>query len=785
MKLSLSWLFDHIDADWRSIDVPALVSLFNKTTAEIEGFDKISIDLKKLAAGQIKSIAGQTVVVEVPEWQHTIDMALRDDAKVGQVFLIANDNDTYLWAGRKHFSSEKEGLLSALKISQKDLGGAWKKSIEEQDVILHLDNKSVNHRPDMWGHRGVAREIAAMLNLPFKADDHLLISHNVKEYEKRSTAGKDHSFEIAIENPDSCKRFAGLYIEQIKSEASIPWMAARLAKVDSKPINSLVDITNYIMLDLGQPMHAFDVDKLNVLRDAPSALLRMNGEIIVRNAKNKEAITVLDGETLELTSDDCVVTDGQKPVALAGIMGGKESGVSTATQSIFLEAACFEAAVIRKTAMRVKKRSESSARFEKSLDPNQIITAIERYLKLLDENGIAYKASDPIIAVGKAPQQKTLEVAHTFIEQQLGVTIDSKFVVLTLEKLEFGVDYKNGIYKIVIPSFRATKDIAIKQDIVEEVGRFYGYDKIAEVLPLRQTKAFDLSPVMRKRQIKQLLAYSFKVREVYTYAFFDESFLNTINWQPGKTLKVQEAVSENWQRLVTSLMPNLFKAVHVHSNEEDRMNFFEWARIWPDGTPESERASLAGIFVNQKNQIDFYDIKLLFDTFARMMGMHFDWIKADTQDLHPWYLPYETAYLMCDGVKIGVAGKVNPAFFSRIAMGDAFIFELDGDFLLSHQLPVKRYAAASKYPGILRDVSMLVPVAITVKQLRTELAQVDPKITQVALMDFFEKPEWKDQKSLTFRISLVDADATMTTSQADAIMTKVNEYLQKQGAVIR
>ena len=192
------------------------------------------------------------------------------------------------------------------------------------------------------------------------------------------------------------------------------------------------------------------------------------------------------------------------------------------------------------------------------------------------------------------------------------------------------------------------------------------------------------------------------MRELYTYAFFDESFLNAINWQPGKTLKVQEAVSENWQHLVTSLMPNLFKAVHIHSSEEDRMNFFEWARIWPAGTPESECSSLTGIFVDQKKQIDFYDIKLLFCTFARMMGMHFDWVKADEKDLQPWYLPYQTAHLMCDGVKIGIAGKVNPAFFSRIAAGDAFIFELDGDFLLSHQLPIKRYMAASKYPSILR-----------------------------------------------------------------------------------
>ena len=251
MKISLSWLFDHIDADWRTIDVAQLVCLFNKTTAEIEGFDKISIDLKKLATAQIKSINGQTVVADIPEWKHTVDMPLREDAKIGAVYLIAKEQDKYQWATLKHFASEKEGMLPEFKIAQKDMLGAWKKSIEEHDVILHLDNKSVNHRPDMWGHRGVAREIAAMLNLPFKALDHMLIAHDVKEYETKSAAGKNHAFGIGVENPNACHRFAGLYIEQIDSEGSNPCMAARLAKVDSKPINALVDITNYIMLEAG------------------------------------------------------------------------------------------------------------------------------------------------------------------------------------------------------------------------------------------------------------------------------------------------------------------------------------------------------------------------------------------------------------------------------------------------------------------------------------------------------------------------------------------------------
>ena len=215
-----------------------------------------------------------------------------------------------------------------------------------------------------------------------------------------------------------------------------------------------------------------------------------------------------------------------------------------------------------------------------------------------------------------------------------------------------------------MPSFRATKDIAIKQDIVEEIGRLYGYDSIEEHLPSRKTEPFDITPTLRMRKIKQLLAYGLSMRELYTYAFFDESFLNSINWQPGATLQVQEAVSENWQRLVTTLIPNVFKAVQAHSQEFEQINFFEWAKIWPEGTAPSEKACLAGIFVNQKHPIDFYESKNNLNKIAHMLGITFEWAKADINDLQSWYLPYETAYILHQGTKIGIAGKANRGLLS-------------------------------------------------------------------------------------------------------------------------
>lgn len=783
MKLSLSWLFDHIDADWRSIDVPALVSLFNKTTAEIEGFDKISIDTKNLSAVKVKSVNSSTIIVESLEWKHTIDMPIREGVVAHQVYLIARDKFDYQWARLAHLGSDKEGLLPAFTMSEHDVAGNWKKTIESEDVILHLDNKSINHRPDMWGHRGVAREVAAMLKLPFKAIDGMLIRHQVKEYSLKETGGNEH-FKVRVENSQSCRSFAGLYFEKINTPACTPFIAARLAKVDSRPINLIVDATNYVMLDLSQPMHAFD-----------AAQLKQN-LILVRDAQNKESINLLDGTRVELTSDDLVITDGIAPLALAGIMGGAASGVQVAqTESIFLESANFDPATIRKTATRVKKRTESSARFEKDLDPSQNISAIYRFLKILDDAQISFVAQDPIISIKPSYVTKHITIKHSFLEQQLGVSIAPDFVINTLQVLGFAVEHKDDSYKIVVPSFRATKDINIKQDIVEEIGRFYGYDHIAETLPSKVTKPFDLTAVNRMRRIKQLLAYGLKMRELYTYAFFDEAFLNTINWQPsdakamagrpGKTLQVQEAVSQNWQRLVTTLMPNLLKAVQVHAQEYDKLNFFEWAKIWPEGTAESERACLAGIFVDQKQPIDFYDAKQKLCALAKLLNMHFDWIKADAKDLAPWYLPYQTATLVCDGVVIGTAGKVDPSFFAKVAPGDAFVFEFDARFLSTHKLPIKRFAAASKYPGITRDVSMLIPLSATVKDLRSALKTLDSKIIAVDLMDFFQKAEWHDQKSLTFRVSMIDPHATMSSAQADEIMKKVTDYLQKQGAIIR
>ena len=777
MKVSLNWVFDHIKGELAHIDVAQLVSQFIKTTAEIEGWKKVSFDAEKFTLVRVVSIAADVVIAHSVEYNKDYRLALRADVIVDSWYLIACAHDHALWATAIDCGGEKDMMVPALEVAQSLRAGGWKCEVEAHDYILDVDNKSINNRSDLWGHRGLAREIAAILDLPLRPLDELIVQKPTLEYKCVAHADTDMPFSIAIKATDVCKKFVTLFIDSVVARPSALNMAMRLSRLDSRAIDMLVDTTNYVMLDLGQPMHAFDAQRLSTQH------------ITVDRAHAKEKLLLLDGDTIELTPEDIIIADGGKAISLAGVMGGAATGISSKTQSVLLESANFDATTIRRTAGRHKKITEGSKRFEKSLDPHQAVDALLRFLYLLDQAGVSYHASHNIIAVGENASKIIITIDHAFIEKYLGVDLESHKVVSILEKLSFSVMQSvenTGIsYAITVPSFRATKDIKIAEDIVEEIGRYHGYDLLPRVMPSLPLRPSDLHKTYCTRSIKRLLSYGLLMRELYGYSFFDESVLRELAWEPANCVKIKNPISENYTRLVTTLQPHMLKSVGDNSTHHTQLRFYEWGRVWRmDGDAIVEQKSLSGIFYH--NDIDFYAGKALLVRLFDTLHINVLWQSSPAAEF-PWCVPYQTAVLMHGDVCIGSAGMVEQSVMHSLlnAGGAAFIFELNADYLLDYKKPVVKFDALSKYPSVRRDVSFLIAETATTNELARSIQSVDKRIEAVVLIDFFTKPEWQGRKAMTFHVEMCDKEKTLNADDVEMIWNGVLARLQYQGAVIR
>jgi len=772
MKLSIAWIFDHIDAQWRSLDIHDLVARFNKTTAEIETVQHIAVDLDTIYAAHIVSADARALRLRIIRGEQTVEATLpaRADLTAGQWTLVVGTHEGYRWAHALDLGGQRGDLL--LPALQLDDSSDWKTQIECDDYILTVDNKSITHRPDMWGHRGFAREIAAMFDLPLKPLEAFLAPMSVVQHDTRSVASDALPWSISINVDTPCNAIAFSYIDTVSCQPSSVTMATRLIRVDMRSINALVDTTNYVMADIGQPMHAFNAHALQ------------SKNIIIRTARDQESLQILDNTTLTLTTEDMVIADGNTPVSLAGIMGGLHSGISASTTAVLLEAGSWDATIIRRSAERHKLRTQASARYEKNLDPAQTIHALQRFVRLAQDVRVPMHVSSVITVLGVLPQKTELHVAHAFIQARLGVSLPTSFVLDTLKKLEFQVTMHDAVYTVQVPTFRATKDIAIEADIVEEIGRFYGYDAIPPQVPTMRLEPHDLTPIMRLRSIKQYLAYACQMSELYSYAFYDESFLTRIGFVPQHTLQVQDPVSNNWQRLVTSLIPHLSKAVHQNATTHDQLRFFEWGRTWDYQGSVTERKKLAGIMFDKRTPIDFYKGKTIIEDMLSMLGLHVRWQQV-THPYFSWHTPYTTAELIHDTQTVGCIGLVPAAFMALLTEGYALVFEIDGDFLINGKGDVKRYIPTSKFPDVLRDVSVLIGRQHSVASLLTVIAGADTRVASVVLVDFFEKDEWADKRSVSFRYILRDTTKTMTTDEVDTISERIAHALTKLGGMIR
>lgn len=785
MKLSLAWIFDHIDADWKSQNIDEIVRRFNAVTAEIEGVHAHCIDLSPYSMAQVLSVDEQseTCSVLIPAHNETVDMSLRSDAKSHHYYMVKAVHDYYEWATLADFESDKKGLLPAFDVT-KDLAlGGWKEHFEHDDIIIDVDNKSITHRPDMWGHRGFAREIAAFMELPFKDAAWFLKEQDVLYSEKQSKPTLDNPYIIDNQAPDKCSRFCGLYLPLVKNKPSQIKMASRLLKVGGRPMNALVDITNYILFDWSQPVHAYDASKI------------IDRKIVIRKAHDQERLDLLGDETITLIAEDLVIADAQKPICLAGVKGGKHDSLSDESTAIFFEAATFDAGSVRRSAFRHKMRTDSSARFEKTLNEEQTLEAVFRFKALLDECDIQATCASEVMVVGKQHTKVTVDVTHEFLERRSGLRLDLQHIVDPLTRLGFIVDAKgsgrDADYHITIPPFRASKDVAIKEDILEEVVRSYGYDRIPLMLPMMTHAAYDMSRVMRLRKIKQFFAHTAQMTEQQNYSFFDEAFLASLDVTLESPISVVNPVSENMSRLVTSLIPGLLKNIRDNHVHKERLAFFECGRVWQGTVDDTQEIkTIAGIMLDKHHDVDFYLIKQhLLDLFSllHLPSADIAWNKVAHDACPSWFSPFQTAALQYGDQLIGMVGRLNPLILDKLGLTDAcgMMFELSNDFLLTQQIVALRMKPISKYQDTYFDVSLLVPLHIQAASLFEPLNAADDLIVKTELIDFFEQESWHDQRSLTLRFWLSDSEKTLEKEHIDSVRESVLTIALAYGARLR
>lgn len=644
------------------------------------------------------------------------------------------------------------------------------------DTIFEIDNKSMTHRPDLWGQYGLAREIAAIYQTSLKP---------LKVAPIPSVTGDLKPLTVTVKDSKLCPRYAALVIDQVSPVASPWWLKRDLEEVGITSINAIVDITNYVTMVLGQPMHAFDYHKL------------AGHKIVVDRAGVGKKFTALNGKDYELPSDTLMINDGEQAVAIAGIIGGAESAITDATKTIVFEVANFEASSVRRSSMALGLRTEASARFEKKLDPTIIPDALamacDLIMQLVPGARVASKVMD-IDAHDASPRQIT--VTKEFLDRRLGAVLDAKEIVSILKRLAFSVVFKKNIFSITVPSFRA-KGITIPEDIVEEVARIYGYNNIKPALPIVEIARPSRNPAARvERECRTLLAQSFGYHETYSYSFADALWCERMGFNRNRVL-VKNAIAKELSYMRASLLPGLVASAVSNIRWKDSFKLFELGRVFSKTPGEfaidassgsflpSQPLMLSGIAVAKAIKSDalYREVKGDLEGLAQQIGLPLTW-KEVTQH------SFGTAVfeLRAGSKPIGLFGMLKQEFAQDDLEQYAVVFwDLQFELLVKFATFAHSYIPVPKFPAVARDIAIIVASDITWGMIEHVIQKVSPLITRIELFDVFTSPKLGEgKKSIAFSLTFASPERTLESSEVDAIIQKIAKLLaEKCGAVIR
>ncbi len=808
MKISLNWLKDFVAVPSK-ISAEDIGSKLMLSTVELEGIEKRGEILDKILVGEVKECkkhpnADRLSVTKVDIGGGKILNIVcgAPNVAAGQKVAVALPG-VVLPNGLKMERREVRGIMSEGMICAEDelglgtlhagimvlpatvkIGKKLSEVLEASDVIFEVDNKSLSNRPDLWGHYGMAREVAALLNQKLK-------KYNPQKI--KAPAKPALKFEVKVQDKKLCPRYVGVVVENIKIAPSPEWLRWRLEAVGVRAINNIVDITNYVMIELGQPLHAFDFNKV----EGDKAKT-----IIVRTAKEGERIVLLDGTEKNLKAGMLVIADAKKAVALAGIMGGKNSEIDNQTVTIVLESANFDFTNIRKTSGVLGLRTEASMRFEKGLDPNLAEWGIGKALALISEIIPEARIKSKIVDVKNFKlNPPPVKLSIDYFSNKVGQLIPSGKIASILKGLGFGVKISGKNLTVKVPTWRATKDISAADDLVEEVARIYGYDNIKPEMP----KASIIPPEINKSRtvekiVKNILAKGLEMNEVYNYSFADEKVLRQAGFDPGKHIKLKNSIAKNLSHLRQSLLPNLILNISQNQYFSDKIRLFELGTIfYPQAgqyrkdrrsgefLPQQDK-SLVGMILDKGSEAPFYEAK---DTLAAVLSdMHiscqFSPWKGETP---PWAHPARALQINVQGKTLGIVTELNPKIQKNFGIKHRVgLFGINFDELVRLYSDDIIYSPVPKYPAIELDLAAIIPHKTAWAEVLKSIFEVENNLVKdVRLFDVYEgKGVGEGMKSVAFRVVYQSEGRTLKLEEAKKIEEKIIQKLnQIFGAKIR
>ena len=789
MKLNRKWLNEEF-VDLSGVPDREFVETMTIAGQKVETYERLDAELRNVVVGRVVSITRHTNSDHM--WVGQIDVGAGEPVQIvtgaqnvheGDLVPVAQHNS---WLpGGVHITKGKlrgevsNGMLCSLKelgltlndfpyaiedgiwILQEDCkpGDDINTVIGNDDTVV--DFEITNNRPDCYSILGLAREAAAAFNKPMRHHDPVV---------RGGAAGElSELLEVEVPAEDLCRRYTARMVRNVKIAPSPKWLRQRLRANGVRPINNIVDITNYVMLEYGQPMHAFDYRYVG------------SGKIIVRRSEPGETLTTLDGNVRTLTPGMLVIADETKPIGLAGIMGGENSEIMDDTVDVVFESANFNGTSIRQTALALGMRTEASGKFEKNIDPLLTLPAVDRACELVELLGAGEVMDGVIDVLNDIPEPRTIELEPDRINALLGTDISEADMVEYLRRLEIPVEG----HEIRVPSWRP--DLVGMADIAEEVGRLFGYNNIPTTTFRGAATEGGYTEAMKLENRAGSLCRSLGYSEILTYSFVSPSIFDQIRLPEDSSLRnamrIQNPLGEDASIMRTVALPSML-AILARNNayHNDAVKLYELAKVYLPKPgqilPDEPKHLVLGTYGEHE---DFFKMKGEIEAFLRGMNVPEARYTAEKHD--PTFHPGRCARVSVGGVDLGCFGQIHPLVARSYGIdGEIFAAELNFTALLSLQLPEKTYTPLPKYPAVTRDIAVVCGEAVTVAALSDCIRAAGGKLLRsVELFDIYRgKGIASGSKSAAFRLTLRADDRTLTDADSDGVVSAVLAALEKE-----